>query len=204
MGPNHDEWCEFHHTHGHTTKGCKTLKGQIEKLICKGHLSYFVQTYRDIEAKEHNPLRSNCLRMHDEERSRDRSRPKSRPRPSYRGTSLLESRLDDCLGTLIGFTGKHVDIHDWHRPPGEDKDWSVTKGRGRKTKIRKLGEEKRRSAKEEIDKLLVACFIREVWYPSWLAIVVMVKKFNGKWRMCTNYIDLNKACPKDPYTLPID
>ncbi|RDX86545.1 Retrovirus-related Pol polyprotein from transposon 17.6, partial [Mucuna pruriens] len=30
----------------------------------------------------------------------------------------------------------------------------------------------------------------------------MVKKANGKWRMCTDYIDLNKAYPKDPYSLP--
>ncbi|RDY01913.1 hypothetical protein CR513_14697, partial [Mucuna pruriens] len=30
----------------------------------------------------------------------------------------------------------------------------------------------------------------------------MVKKANGKWRMCTDYVDLNKACPKDPYPLP--
>ncbi|RDX85436.1 Retrovirus-related Pol polyprotein from transposon 17.6, partial [Mucuna pruriens] len=30
----------------------------------------------------------------------------------------------------------------------------------------------------------------------------MVKKANGKWRMCTDYNDLNKACPKDPYSLP--
>ncbi|RDX75846.1 hypothetical protein CR513_44228, partial [Mucuna pruriens] len=30
----------------------------------------------------------------------------------------------------------------------------------------------------------------------------MVKKASGKWRMCTNYTDLNKACPKDPYPFP--
>jgi hypothetical protein len=30
----------------------------------------------------------------------------------------------------------------------------------------------------------------------------MVKKANGKWRMCTDYTDLNKACPKDPFPLP--
>lgn len=30
----------------------------------------------------------------------------------------------------------------------------------------------------------------------------MVKKQNGKWRMCTDFTDLNRACPKDPYPLP--
>jgi len=30
----------------------------------------------------------------------------------------------------------------------------------------------------------------------------MVKKTNGKWRICTNYTDLNRACPKDSYPLP--
>nr|KYP56513.1 Retrovirus-related Pol polyprotein from transposon 17.6 [Cajanus cajan] len=30
----------------------------------------------------------------------------------------------------------------------------------------------------------------------------MVKKSNGKWRMCVDYTDLNKACPKDAYPLP--
>ncbi|RDY14738.1 hypothetical protein CR513_00140, partial [Mucuna pruriens] len=64
------------------------------------------------------------------------------------------------------------------------------------------GEEKRRAAWDETNKLLVASFIREVQYPTWLANVVMVKKTNSKWRMCANYTDLNKACPKDPYPLP--
>ena len=32
--------------------------------------------------------------------------------------------------------------------------------------------------------------------------MVMVKKSNGKWRMCFDFIDLNKACPKDSFPLP--
>ena len=52
---------------------------------------------------------------------------------------------------------------------------------------------------EEVCKLQDAEFIREVYYPDWLANLVMVKKANGKWRMCVNFIDLNKACPKDNY-----
>ena len=56
--------------------------------------------------------------------------------------------------------------------------------------------------KEEVQKLTLAKFIWEVYYPDWLANVVMVKKANGKWRMCVDFTDLNKACPKDSYPLP--
>nr|KYP33127.1 Retrovirus-related Pol polyprotein from transposon 297 family [Cajanus cajan] len=66
----------------------------------------------------------------------------------------------------------------------------------------KMGGERAQAIKEETAKLLQARFIREVKYSTWLANVVMVKKANGKWRMCTDYTDLNKACPKDAYPLP--
>ena len=49
--------------------------------------------------------------------------------------------------------------------------------------------------------MLEADFIREVYYLDWLAHVVMVKKANGKWRMCVDFKDLNKAYPKDNYPL---
>ena len=55
---------------------------------------------------------------------------------------------------------------------------------------------------EEVRKLLEVGFIREVYYLNWLANVVMVKKSNGKWRMCINFTDPNRACPKDSYPLP--
>ena len=45
-------------------------------------------------------------------------------------------------------------------------------------------------------------FIREIYYPDQLANIVMVKKVNGKWRMCVDFTDLNKTCPKDSYPLP--
>ena len=44
-------------------------------------------------------------------------------------------------------------------------------------------------------------FIREVYYLDWLANMVMVKKASGKWRMCVDFTNLNKACPKDSYPL---
>ena len=53
-----------------------------------------------------------------------------------------------------------------------------------------------------MNKLLAVNFIREVYYPEWLANIVMVKKANGKWRICVDFTDLNNACPKDSFPLP--
>ena len=54
----------------------------------------------------------------------------------------------------------------------------------------------------EVNKLLSASFIREVYYPDWLTNVILVNKTNGKWKMCVDFTDLNKACPKDSFPLP--
>ena len=56
--------------------------------------------------------------------------------------------------------------------------------------------------KEEVQKLETLEFVLKGYYPDWLANVVMVKKANGKWRMCMDFTNLNKACPKDSYPLP--
>ena len=56
--------------------------------------------------------------------------------------------------------------------------------------------------RQETKKLLEVGHIREIQYPEWLANVVLVKKANGKWRMCIDFTDLNKACRKDSYPLP--
>ena len=53
-----------------------------------------------------------------------------------------------------------------------------------------------------MDRLLAAGFIREAVYPDWVSNIVLVKKSNGKWRMCVDFTDLNKSCPKDSFPLP--
>jgi len=65
-----------------------------------------------------------------------------------------------------------------------------------------MGEEKRNAAVMEVQKLLEAGFVKEIRYTTWLANVVSVKKSNEQWRMCVDYTDLNKPCPKDAYPLP--
>ena len=41
-----------------------------------------------------------------------------------------------------------------------------------------------------------------MFYPQWLANTVVVKKKIGKWRVCVDFTDLNRACPKDPFPMP--
>ena len=57
------------------------------------------------------------------------------------------------------------------------------------------------AVKEGVNKLKQAGAIKEVFYPEWLANTVVVKKKNGKWQVCVDYTDLNKACPKDPFPM---
>ena len=53
-----------------------------------------------------------------------------------------------------------------------------------------------------MDKLKEARAIKEVYYLEWLANTVIVKKKNGKWKVCVDFMDLNKACSKDPFPVP--
>ena len=69
-------------------------------------------------------------------------------------------------------------------------------------KKRVFAQERDKAIAKEVHKLLEANFIKEVYYPEWLASVVIVKKANGKWKMCVDFTNLNKACSKDSYLLP--
>ena len=71
-----------------------------------------------------------------------------------------------------------------------------------KQKRRSFAPERQKAINEEVIKLLQAGAIKEVEYPEWLANVVLVKKANGKWRLCIDFTDINKACPKDNWRPP--
>jgi hypothetical protein len=71
------------------------------------------------------------------------------------------------------------------------------------TKLRCFTPDKREAICAELARLVAAGFIREVLHPEWLANPVLVLKNNKvDWRMCIDYTDLNKHCPKDPFVLP--
>ena len=41
-----------------------------------------------------------------------------------------------------------------------------------------------------------------MFYSEWLANTMVVKKKSEKWRVCVDFTNLNKVCPKDPFPMP--
>ncbi|XP_075515337.1 uncharacterized protein LOC142549976 [Primulina tabacum] len=70
-----------------------------------------------------------------------------------------------------------------------------------KQKKMHFGPEKDKVIDEQVKDLLKAGHIREIQFLTWLSNVVLVPKSTRKWRMCVDFRDLNKACPKDHYPL---
>ena len=71
----------------------------------------------------------------------------------------------------------------------------------KKEKPRRSAKPHMEAVKEEVEKLKQVGAIREVFFPHWLANTMVVKKKNGKWRVCINFTNLNRACPKDPFPI---
>uniref|UniRef100_A0A2N9H9Y5 Uncharacterized protein n=1 Tax=Fagus sylvatica TaxID=28930 RepID=A0A2N9H9Y5_FAGSY len=126
-------------------------------------------------------------------------------------TTSIGTKMDRTIReAMISFLKSNLDVFAWTHDdmPGIDPatichklnvDPSI---RPIKQKRRVFAPDRNQAISDEVEKLLTAGFIREVFYPDWLANVVMVKKANGKWRMCVDFTDLNKACPKDSFPLP--
>ena len=121
------------------------------------------------------------------------------------GADLEEKNKKD----LVQFLKKNTDVFAWSHEDMPGIDPSVITHclnvcpyfKPVQQKKRVFVPERDNAIKDEVQKLMAAKFIQEVYYPDWLANVVMVKKANGKWRMCVDFTDLNKACPKDSYPL---
>ena len=72
----------------------------------------------------------------------------------------------------------------------------------KKQKSRRAAKEHVEVVKQEVKKLKEAKAIKEIFFSRWLANTVVVKKKNGKWRVCVDFTDLNRACSKDPFHMP--
>ncbi|GKC22547.1 hypothetical protein Tco_1024697 [Tanacetum coccineum] len=67
---------------------------------------------------------------------------------------------------------------------------------------RSIAPDRRKVVKDEVTEWLKAGIVRKVWYPTWVANLVLVKKSDNSWRMFINFKYLNKSYSKDLYPLP--
>ena len=71
-----------------------------------------------------------------------------------------------------------------------------------KQKRRSFAPERQKAINEEVGKLFQTKAIREVEYTEWLANFFLIKKANGKWLLCIDFPNINRACLKDNFPLP--
>ncbi|KAJ9557089.1 hypothetical protein OSB04_011703 [Centaurea solstitialis] len=132
--------------------------------------------------------------------------PKHPDRKVFVGATLTP----DIKREIISFLQEHSDCFAWSHEDMVGIDPNIISHKLNvdptfkpvKQKRRKFAPERNKVINDEVDNLLKTGKIREVKYPDWLANVVVVQKKNGKWRVCIDFTDLNKACPKDPFPLP--
>ena len=118
------------------------------------------------------------------------------------GKNLLTEDRVEVLLTLA----PNLDVFSWnlYDVPGVDPAFIMHQLNvdplvpPKKQRLRRAVKPHVKDVKEEVEKLKQVGAIKEVYFPDWLANTVVVKKKNGKWRVCVDFTDINQACPKDP------
>ena len=111
---------------------------------------------------------------------------------------------------LVEFLRENADVFAWSAYEASGIDTSFTCHHlnvnpsiiPKRQPLRRPSKKHAEAVRNEVAKLKQAGAIKEVFYPQWLANVVVVKKKIGKWRVCVDFTDLNKACLKDPFPMP--
>ena len=129
------------------------------------------------------------------------------PDKSTHVSSLLSSAKKEqirkvLLHNMDVFTWTHSDMPDINLVHTSHKLNDIPSARPVRQKIMLFNPNRYQVIQVEVDKLLEVGFIREIKYSEWLANVVVVPKKGRKWRVCVDYTNLNKACPKDSFPLP--
>ncbi|KAA0042128.1 ty3-gypsy retrotransposon protein [Cucumis melo var. makuwa] len=132
---------------------------------------------------------------------------KEEPRPTFISTQLSDNDENEYVNLLKAYK----DVFAWsykemlgldpkvavHRLAIKPEHWPVKQAQ------RRFRPELISQIEEEVNKLIEAGFIREVKYPTWIANIVPVREKNGQLRVYVDFRDLNNACQKDNFPLPI-
>jgi len=193
LGPHKDAWCEFHQAFGHHITNCLALGHQLDELVKSGFLKDYLAGSSAAAALV-VPEEDQAYEMpiHGEVHTIS---------GGFSGGGCTASQCKRYVRSVIS---RHLDALAWSASDKPDIDLDFlchhltidSKVRLVWQRRRKFNEERRLVVQQETKKLLSAGHIREIQYLGWLANVVLVKKANGKWRMCVDFTDLNRRAPK--------
>jgi hypothetical protein len=133
--------------------------------------------------------------------------PGDKPRPTFVSKKLHPS-LREPMITLLK---EYADCFAWDYTEMPRLDRSIVEHRlPLKSGFRPFQQRARQmkadvlvEVKKEVEKMLEAGFIRTCKYAEWISSVVPVQKKDGRWRVCVDFRDLNRATPKYEYPMPI-
>ena len=124
--------------------------------------------------------------------------------------SIGHNLLGHTGRALVDLLRRYKHVFAWAPTDMVGVDWKILEHKlmikpGRKEVKQKKtvqGRDRNRAINAEVAKLTKAWILREAIFPTWIANPIMVQKHDELWRMCIEFSDLNKACPKDCYPLP--
>ncbi|GJU39273.1 hypothetical protein Tco_1192230 [Tanacetum coccineum] len=105
-----------------------------------------------------------------------------------RNQDIFAWKPKDMTGVLRHLAKHHLNVREGCLPVRQKK--------------RIQAPERKKAIQDEVEKLVEAGIMKGVYYHNWLSNPVIVKEHDNSWRMCMDFKDLNKACPKDGYPLP--
>ncbi|GJT75888.1 reverse transcriptase domain-containing protein [Tanacetum coccineum] len=223
-----NKYCEFHSDTGHSMDECMQLRKQIDEMIKAVKLSQFIKELKQND-KPKAPKKGEAsgkdkpltiLMIQPWERvAKPRITQSFSPETAMSfpplgeedgGTVTLQSSRVIPMECVM-ISGPSIQSSAVNQPAdmtGVPRNIAKHRSNIRegyspvKQKKRGHAPERNKVIQEEVEKLVDAGIMKEAHYYSWLSNPVMVKKYDGTWRMCVDFKDLNNACPKDCYPLP--
>nr|GEY53862.1 reverse transcriptase domain-containing protein [Tanacetum cinerariifolium] len=207
-----NKFCDFQNDKGHITNECMQLKKQIEELVRAGKLSHLIKEIKhgrdqskarkkETPAKDKPTAPGNHRRRQSFHKSMDEFHdshemlkfPVERGIVTIRSTILIPNKCTSVI-TSSAVSKKERTLAE-HR-------LNIREGYSH-VRQKKKGQapERAKAIQAEVQKLVEAGIMGEVYYHDWLSNPIMVKKHDGSWQMCVDFTDLNKACPQDCYPI---
>nr|GEW90377.1 reverse transcriptase domain-containing protein [Tanacetum cinerariifolium] len=211
-----NKFCDFHNDKGHSIDECMQLKKQIEELVRAGKLSHLIKEIK--QGRDQSKARKKETTVKDKPTTIYMVEEKTCPtnftvalHPDFPDQKVvIEGSLSDKRRTeLCLVLKKNLDIFTWQPSDMTKVPRSVAEHRLNiregyspvRQKKRGQAPERAKAIQAEVQKLVEAGIMREVYYHDWLSNPVMVKRYDESWRMCVDFTDLNKACTQDCYPL---